>query len=95
MHNSGSDKISEIRYDAARTAQISGKNKKGAASLGRETVLCEVVMESGQVFKVRSFIKNAKLIEFNGRLKDNVDILASRPEQEGYLAIVMLPVQPG
>ena len=58
-------------------------------------MLCEVVMESGHIYKVRSFIKNAKLIEFNDLLSGNVDLLAARPEQEGFIAIVMLPIQPG
>ena len=52
-------------------------------------------MSSGKIYKIRSFVKNAKLIEFNARLASNVDLLVNRPEEEGYLAIFMLPIQGG
>ena len=52
-------------------------------------------MGSGTCYRVRSFVKNAKFVEFNTRLLTNFDLLVNRPEQEGYLAILMLPIQMG
>ena len=67
-HKNGTDSIAEIRFDSAKTAGISGKNKKGASNMSMQSVLCEVAMSSGKVYKIRSFAKNAKMIEFNERL---------------------------
>ena len=96
-HKEGSDTIAEIRFDSAKTAQISGKNKKGAQNMSMQSIICEVGMVSGKVYKIRSFAKNAKMIEFNERLlsANNIDLLVSRPEEEGYLAILMLPIVGG
>ena len=49
-------------------------------------------MQSGTTYKIRSFLKNAKLIEFNERLQDEVGIqnLVEKPESDGFLAIFML-----
>ena len=52
-------------------------------------------MNSGKVYKIRSFVKNAKMIEFNERLRSNIDLLVNKPEEEGYLAILMLPIVGG
>ena len=57
-----------------------------------QSVLCEVVMSSGKIYKIRSFVKNAKMIEFNTRLSTNIELLINKPEEEGYLAILMLPI---
>lgn len=46
-HKNGSDQIQEIRFDQAKTASISGKNKKGASNLSMQSVICEVTMASG------------------------------------------------
>ena len=51
----------------------------GAAPMSKETVLCEIEMTSGKVYKVRSFIMNAKLIEFNSLLCSNPALLAAKP----------------
>ena len=32
------------------------------------SVVCEILMHSGVTYKIRSFLTNAKLIEFNDRL---------------------------
>ena len=68
---------------------------EGAAVMSQESVICEVEMVSGRIHKIRSFVKNAKIIEQNTRVQQNVNLLVERPEHEGYLAILMLPVQPG
>ena len=49
-------------------------------------------MESGTVYKIRSFLKNAKLIEFNENIQgeSGVSTLANKPESDGFLAIFML-----
>lgn len=49
-------------------------------------------MESGTVYKIRSFLKNAKLIEFNENIQgeSGVPTLVKKPESDGFLAIFML-----
>ena len=59
------------------------------------SVLCEVAMASGKVYKIRSFVKNAKMIEQNTRLSTNIELLVHKPEEEGYLGILMLPIHAG
>ena len=63
--------------------------------MGIQSVICEVVMASGKVYKIRSFVRNAKLIEQNTRLQSNIDLLVNKPEEEGYLGILMLPNNAG
>ena len=49
-------------------------------------------MRSGTTYKIRSFLKNAKLIEHNERIQDpaGIQALVEKPEAEGFLAIIML-----
>ena len=49
-------------------------------------------MESGVVYKIRSFLKNAKLIEFNENIQEPAGIptFVNKPESDGFLAIFML-----
>lgn len=61
----------------------------GATNLTHETIICEVLTQSGKVYKIRSFIKNAKLIEINEPVSQNIDLLVSKPETDGFLAIFM------
>ena len=63
--------------------------------MGIQSVICEVVMAGGKVYKIRSFVRNAKLIEQNTRLQSNIDLLVNKPEEEGYLGILMLPNNAG
>ena len=63
--------------------------------MGIQSVICDVAMASGKVYKIRSFVKNAKLIEQNTRLQTNIDLLVNKPEEEGYLGILMLPNNAG
>ena len=53
------------------------------------SVVCEVHMESEKVYKIRSFVKRAGLIEVNERLKENPQLLVEKPESDGFLAIMM------
>lgn len=54
-----------------------------------KSVLCEVVMESGKVYKVRSLVNGVKLIELNDQLLTRPELLAEKPEEEGFLGILM------
>ena len=57
-----------------------------------KSIICEIIMESGTVYKIRSFLKNAKLIEFNENIQgeSGVPTLVKKPESDGFLAIFML-----
>ena len=54
-----------------------------------KSVLCEVVMKSGKVYKVRSLVNGVKLIELNDQLLTKPELLAEKPEEEGFLGILM------
>ena len=54
------------------------------------TVICEINSLSGKVYKVRSFLRGAKLIEVNERIVENIQLLIDKPESDGFLGIVML-----
>ena len=107
-HKSKEDEIIEVKFDTNRTQNISGKHKckysgyiardwrflllAGAANLDMRSVICEICMRSGTTYKVRSFVKNAKLIEYNERIldKEGIQTLVEKPESDGFLAIIML-----
>jgi hypothetical protein len=50
----------------------------GAAKMDTKTIVCEVTMESGKVYKLRSFLKNASILEFNDNITKNFDLLLDK-----------------
>ena len=88
-HKTGKDKIKAVQFNESRTQNISGKRKSGAAKMDFFTIVCTIEMESGTTYKVRSFIKNVKMIEYNDRLVKMPELLADLPESDGFLAILM------
>ena len=64
-HRNGTDPIVEVNFGNKTEKEISGKGKRGAAPLEFMSMICTVHAQSGQVYKIRSFLKNAKLIEMN------------------------------
>ena len=73
-------KVSKNSFDFSARLLLSLTILEGAALLSMQSVLCEVVMASGKTYKVRSFTKSAKLIEFNDKLAKDIDILVNKPE---------------
>ena len=51
------------------------------------TIVCEIRCQDGRLYKVRSFVSNAYLIEMNQRIVQNPQLLASKTEGDGYIAI--------
>ena len=51
------------------------------------TIVCEVKCQDGKLYKVRSFIGNAYVIEMNHNIVQNPQLLATKAEGDGYIAI--------
>ena len=51
------------------------------------TIVCEIRCQDGRLYKVRSFVSNAYLIEMNQRIVQNPQLLVSKTEGDGYIAI--------
>jgi len=64
-----------------------GKKKRGTLFLQPDTAICEVTCENGATYTLRGAVKG-NLIEVNTRLLKDPSLLATRPETEGYIAIV-------
>ena len=60
---------------------------EGAITIEFASVICEVLTQSGKIYKIRAFMKNCKQIEYNDRLTP--ELLVTKPETDGYLAIFM------
>lgn len=65
---------------------VKGKHKKGGMNLQQSTVLAIVTCQDGSEYKVVSCIQG-KLIEVNGKLDNNLEILSV--EGQGYIAIAL------
>ena len=64
------DKIIKVNYDVNKKGNrtqmvVTGKKKNNATEVVDKTVVCELETESGQVYRIRSFIGKARLIEIN------------------------------
>ena len=57
---------------------MSGKSKSGGIRLDPRTIVCEIRCADGKVYKVRSFVGNAYVIEMNQRIVSNPQLIASK-----------------
>ncbi|XP_063232961.1 protein Abitram [Bacillus rossius redtenbacheri] len=68
--------------------KATGKGKKGAQFLQAMSVLCVVECDDGSRYKVFSCL-TGKLVEVNERLVEQPQLVAERPQSEGFVAIVL------
>eukprot|EP00347_Sterkiella_histriomuscorum_P018799 403344131 len=92
IKNNDTNPIVSVNFDCDRKqkrgdSQVKGKSKSGAIKLDPRTMLCEIKCQDGTYYKIRSFVKNAQILEMNKRLCLNPQLLASKSESEGYIAI--------
>lgn len=71
------------------TNKVAGKGKKGGQHVDVQSVLCLVECNDGSIYRVPAGIK-AKLVEVNDRLVENPQLLATKTETEGYIAVLLL-----
>jgi glycine cleavage system H lipoate-binding protein len=89
---SRNSKIVSINFNASGRRDlldcvVSGKKKRGAVFLTPDSTLCRITLEDGSEHNLSSVVRG-KLIEINPRLVANPNLLLSRHEDEGYLAIL-------
>lgn len=68
--------------------KVSGKGKRGAQPLQKNSILCHIICEDGSNYSPRSCI-NGKLVEVNDQLIENPNLLTTSPQEEGFIALVL------
>mmetsp|Transcript_150139 Transcript_150139/g.482574 ORF Transcript_150139/g.482574 Transcript_150139/m.482574 type:complete len:259 (-) Transcript_150139:13-789(-) len=69
--------------------EASGKRCKGGANLGHKAQLGEVHLSDGAVsIPLFTCVIDARLVELNGRLEGEPQLLQDSPEDEGFVAIL-------
>ena len=90
--NNAANPITSVCFDVGKKQrsqnQVSGKHKSkvcsidafivGGTRLDSRTIVCEVRCADGKVYKVRSFVNNAYVIEMNQRIVDAPQLLATK-----------------
>jgi len=67
---------------------VKGKGKKGAQHVDASSVLCIIQCEDDSEYRVKACVKG-KLVEVNENLIANPQLLLTKPETEGYIAVVL------
>ncbi|TNV75928.1 hypothetical protein FGO68_gene1826 [Halteria grandinella] len=92
--NNSQNPITGVSFDANKKQRsqnkVTGKSKSGGTRLDPRTIVCEISTQNGKVYKVRSFVGNAYLIEMNQRVVQNPQLLAQKCESDGYLGIFIV-----
>jgi len=68
--------------------KVTGKRKRGAQELHRRSLLCNVELEDGSVYPIRSGVSGL-LLEINEELIGNPNLIRERPSAEGYIAVLL------
>jgi len=82
----GSQAVTKVDFSQTKI-KISGKKKKGAKFLAPNDPLCQVTMVDGTIYTLRSAVRGG-LIEINEKLITNPNLLKTKPETDGYIAIL-------
>jgi len=67
---------------------VSGKGKRGAQILGKNSSVCEVQCTDGSKYIVQAGVRG-KLVEINERLLSTPQLAATHAQSEGYLAVIL------
>ncbi len=71
--------VTKVNFDINKKANrsdmvVTGKKKLNATDVAEKTILCELEVEGGKQYKIRSFIR-ARLLEINERAIENPDLV--------------------
>lgn len=67
---------------------MTGKGKRGAQVVQAGSTLCKVYSSDGKEYKICSAIPG-KLVEMNSKLAENPNIMLTKPDDLGFIAIVL------
>ncbi|KAK3246653.1 hypothetical protein CYMTET_43819 [Cymbomonas tetramitiformis] len=68
--------------------QVSGKKKRNASVLEKDSVLCEVTAPGDKKYAIRCCVRG-KLLEVNERLVQEPHLLLQQPWSDGFVAVMM------
>ncbi|XP_014204805.1 uncharacterized protein LOC106636804 [Copidosoma floridanum] len=68
--------------------KVSGKGKRGAQPMQKNSYLCRLTCSDGSVYMIRCCM-NGKLLEVNEKLLENPELLKQPPHSGGYIAVVL------
>lgn len=78
--------VSESTHRLSNT--MSGKGKRGAQIVQAGSTLCKVKCSDGEEYKILSAIPG-KLVEMNSKLAENPNIMITKPDDLGFIAVVI------
>jgi len=86
-------KIEKFNFEISRNVdrrlnKVSGKGKHGAQILQPSSAICFIECSDGSTYSICSCV-NGKLVEINNSIVANPDLVVTRSQAEGYLAIVL------
>jgi len=67
---------------------VSGKGKRGAQILGKNSSVCEIQCSDGSAYVVQAGVRG-KLVEVNERLLSMPQMAATHAQSEGFLAVIL------
>lgn len=67
---------------------MSGKGKRGAQIVQAGSTLCKVTCTDGEEYKILSAVPG-KLIEMNSKLAETPNIMLNKPDDLGFIAIIL------
>lgn len=68
--------------------KMTGKRKKGAQIVQAGSVLCKIYCSDGEEHKILSAIPG-KLMEINSKLEETPNIMVTKPDGLGFIAIIL------
>ena len=68
--------------------KVSGKKKHGGQRVDEHSILCLVECEDDSLYTIRAGVKG-KLVEVNEPLIENPNLLMTKSETDGYIAVVL------
>lgn len=81
------DFVTEENVDRLKN-KVSGKGKRGGQKLEETSILCKVECDDASTYTIYSCVKG-KLIEINKNLIENPNLLATKYNTYGHIAIIL------
>ncbi|ESO82090.1 hypothetical protein LOTGIDRAFT_151243 [Lottia gigantea] len=86
--------VSSINFEAANGInrldnKVSGKGKRGAQWVKANSILCKIKCTDETEYLIVSCVRGM-LIEINENILDNSNLIAEKPEDAGFIAVIMI-----